>query len=268
MNKKRGFTLIELLVVIAIIAILAAILFPVFAKARAAARKTTCLSNLKGVNLAAQLYTQDYDEMIASAAVNWWCGGDVCDGSGGAKVTWINPPYNDKLTYDVACTPATSRENPNAVAAGYIRYSWNALHHPYMKNSGITRCPDISADEPRAPSSYCLIDWWGFVGDPPFGDTQASAYATGDAMFGLPSGTTANSDVSGQKLAAFNHPAEKTIFYEDQMNIHDNQDDVECGDPANLNKPASMNLAMVDGHVKFSKRTCLDMVLNVFLSPR
>lgn len=60
--KKRGFTLIELLVVIAIIAILAAILFPVFARAREKARQTSCLSNLKQLGLAVQMYTQDYDE--------------------------------------------------------------------------------------------------------------------------------------------------------------------------------------------------------------
>jgi prepilin-type N-terminal cleavage/methylation domain-containing protein/prepilin-type processing-associated H-X9-DG protein len=61
-EQARGFTLIELLVVIAIIAILAAILFPVFAQAREAARKASCLSNLKQLGMAAMQYTQDYDE--------------------------------------------------------------------------------------------------------------------------------------------------------------------------------------------------------------
>ena len=60
--KRRGFTLIELLVVIAIIAILAAILFPVFAQAREKARQTACLSNLKQVGTGLQMYSQDYDE--------------------------------------------------------------------------------------------------------------------------------------------------------------------------------------------------------------
>ncbi len=62
MKQRRGFTLIELLVVIAIIAILAAILFPVFAQAREKARQTSCLSNLKQTGTATLMYVQDYDE--------------------------------------------------------------------------------------------------------------------------------------------------------------------------------------------------------------
>jgi len=71
---RKGFTLIELLVVIAIIAILAAILFPVFAKAREKARQTSCASNLKQIGLAALQYGQDYDETIA---IGWENGGEA-----------------------------------------------------------------------------------------------------------------------------------------------------------------------------------------------
>jgi prepilin-type N-terminal cleavage/methylation domain-containing protein/prepilin-type processing-associated H-X9-DG protein len=78
--KRRGFTLIELLVVIAIIAILAAILFPVFAKAREKARQSSCLSNIKQLTLGALQYAQDYDErmvhnysyMPTGVALYWW----------------------------------------------------------------------------------------------------------------------------------------------------------------------------------------------------
>ncbi len=64
---QRGFTLIELLVVIAIIAILAAILFPVFARAREKARQTSCLSNAKQIGLGTMMYCQDYDEQFPAA---------------------------------------------------------------------------------------------------------------------------------------------------------------------------------------------------------
>src|SRR6266542_3391406 len=62
MKRNRGFTLIELLVVIAIIAILAAILFPVFAQAREKARMSACVSNLRQIGTALMMYVQDYDE--------------------------------------------------------------------------------------------------------------------------------------------------------------------------------------------------------------
>jgi len=105
-NRKRnpGFTLIELLVVIAIIAILAAILFPVFAQARESARKTACLSNLKQVMLGAGMYAQDYDgQMLPS---------------------WLN--------------------YPGVPEAEAWRKGWSAIVNPYTKNLGITECPSVS----------------------------------------------------------------------------------------------------------------------------
>ncbi len=76
MRRKSGFTLIELLVVIAIIAILAAILFPVFAKAREKARQSSCSSNLKQLGLGILQYAQDYDETVPqvykTGGSGWW----------------------------------------------------------------------------------------------------------------------------------------------------------------------------------------------------
>jgi prepilin-type N-terminal cleavage/methylation domain-containing protein len=79
--KHRGFTLIELLVVIAIIAILAAILFPVFAQAREQARTVSCLSNTKQIGLSVKMYSQDYDEQFPNGTYdgprNWEVNPDV-----------------------------------------------------------------------------------------------------------------------------------------------------------------------------------------------
>jgi prepilin-type N-terminal cleavage/methylation domain-containing protein/prepilin-type processing-associated H-X9-DG protein len=97
--KRRGFTLIELLVVIAIIAILAAILFPVFAQAREKARQITCTSNLKQIGLGIMMYQQDYDETYP---FNDWINGAVP-----IEEQWYNAigPYvknGQSYSYDAA----------------------------------------------------------------------------------------------------------------------------------------------------------------------
>ena len=88
--RTRGFTLIELLVVIAIIAILAAILFPVFAQARESARMSSCLSNMKQLGLALRMYAQDYDETYSNVRLTDGPGGRLDTG-----IVWMNvvQPY-------------------------------------------------------------------------------------------------------------------------------------------------------------------------------
>src|SRR5437667_3195375 len=85
MKKRAGFTLIELLVVMAIIAILAAILFPVFAQAREKARQATCLSNFKQIGLGVMMYVQDWDETYPTSRLAKLAGGSDC---GQKIITW------------------------------------------------------------------------------------------------------------------------------------------------------------------------------------
>jgi prepilin-type N-terminal cleavage/methylation domain-containing protein/prepilin-type processing-associated H-X9-DG protein len=111
MNHKRAFTLIELLVVIAIIAILAAILFPVFARARENARRTSCLSNLRQMGLATLMYTQDYNEMYPRASLSGEPATPVAPGGWWSSVgLWFWPqvlhPYHKSIQV-MMCPSAT-----------------------------------------------------------------------------------------------------------------------------------------------------------------
>jgi prepilin-type N-terminal cleavage/methylation domain-containing protein/prepilin-type processing-associated H-X9-DG protein len=123
-SNKRGFTLIELLVVIAIIAILAAILFPVFARAREAARKTSCLNNLKQLGTGIMMYAQDYDESVPSTQF------------GGMQTTpaWAN--YNWSYVF--------------------------VMLEPYLKNTNILACPSAPKNlfgTPQINSNYAYSEY-------------------------------------------------------------------------------------------------------------
>lgn len=106
---RRGFTLIELLVVIAIIAILAAILFPAFARARENARRTSCLSNMKQIGIGMMQYTQDYDE----------------------KLPWQGTPTGGAVDGFHFADPTYASWTNN----------WIYMTYPYVKSWQIFRCP-------------------------------------------------------------------------------------------------------------------------------
>jgi prepilin-type N-terminal cleavage/methylation domain-containing protein len=128
-GKRRGFTLIELLVVIAIIAILAAMLFPVFARARESARKIQCLSNVKNIALAVQMYLTDYDRFPpyehrqeALDAFAEWISSDMGCGWPTYRAYWGNP---------------------------FLR--WQVIFDEYVRNRDVWRCPS---------AKFEASQWW------------------------------------------------------------------------------------------------------------
>ncbi len=122
LRSRTGFTLIELLVVIAIIAILAAILFPVFQKVRENARRTACLSNEKQIGLAIIQYNQDFDEKFPCA------------------------------------TAASLILAPTATSTGYPN-GWANMIYPYVKSVGLYACPDDGAQAPKVSYSMNYNIW-------------------------------------------------------------------------------------------------------------
>ena len=133
---RQAFTLIELLVVIAIIAILAAILFPVFAQAKAAAKQSTCLSNTKQLGLSIIMYQNDYDDCFPAGEPNVF--GYWNDGYTG----WQWPCGNG----EVDCA------------------EWGNSVLPYVKNQGIFACPTALQSNPYGYSSTTPGDTYTFNG--------------------------------------------------------------------------------------------------------
>jgi prepilin-type N-terminal cleavage/methylation domain-containing protein/prepilin-type processing-associated H-X9-DG protein len=128
--KRKGFTLIELLVVIAIIALLAAILFPVFARARENARRASCQSNLKQIGLGIMQYAQDYDERLPSSRHT---------GPNGRDFSWpymIEPYVKSRQVYRCPSqvVPASVSASNNIVSTGV--YSGSAVPISYYANGG------------------------------------------------------------------------------------------------------------------------------------
>ena len=189
LQPARGFTLIELLVVIAIIAILAAILFPVFQKVRENARKTSCLSNEKQIGLAMIQYSQDYDE----ALVNAWNG----QGPSGAG----NAGYQ------------ASSSTP-----GNIRYKWMDMIYPYVKSTQVFHCPDDSGLL-GGSGTYVPYQMLGQTGQPAtpntnyYGSYAINSYNYGGTSPDIGPGNSGNGN-TGYTLSTLQNPS-ATIWVTD-----------------------------------------------------
>ena len=215
-KARKGFTLIELLVVIAIIAILAAILFPVFARAREQARKSSCVSNLKQLGLSVIQYTQDYDEQFP-IGLNWRGENDTV------------PRYQAGFKYQL---------------------------NPYVKSNQIYVCPSDSnwaRNGGHGGQSYgSSFDTWynnhywdnrGIDGNGRGG--QNAALSTGADNGNPPTGAVG--------LAAVQNAVGKALFW-DQQCWHEGQSNNECGNAGATQKTyGERNMVFVDGHAKYMK---------------
>lgn len=145
-HRKQAFTLIELLIVVAIISILAAILFPVFARARESARRTSCLSNMKQIGTAWLMYAQDYDEK-AVLAVHY-------DSSTGDEIAWDFRLDWSEVDY--------SDPNPTPKASA-------GLLDSYAKNGQIHSCPSFYGEAWGRPHTGYAYNTTYIGGEGPWG---------------------------------------------------------------------------------------------------
>lgn len=214
--RRTGFTLIELLVVIAIIAILAAILFPVFARAREKARMTTCLSNLKQMGLATMQYTQDYDEKYPAVLMD---------------------------------------EGVHDVATAHWTYSVVSALDPYSKGRGIWACPSTSS-EPimvnNAPPSMNNVPWAIHY----IANTQIMNFATGLTSDQWDTIPVAKVDDPATTIMIFDWPgtgfSDSMYFSSEQDPLYKRNQLLAAGlpDPLKHHNDGSLIL-YTDGHAKW-----------------
>lgn len=214
-RKRKGFTLIELLVVIAIIAILAAILFPVFAQAREAARKSSCASNLRQLGFALNMYAQDYE--------------------GGYPLHYTSAPSYTSGCYWFGC-----------VNSGTLDKNQGLLY-PYIKNHQVNLCPSFKANFKYNGATGGYGYNWVYL----CSNTATGNYgdiAVYEAQINRPTDTIAFTDTAAYQSTApagltetFSvPPPSSSLGYGDYPNSH-------------FRHAQTCNAVFVDGHVKALK---------------
>jgi len=252
-SRQRGFTLIELLVVIAIIAILAAILFPVFAKAREKARQSTCLSNARNIGLALMQYIQDNDEYIPFFVED---GDGFLGNFNPTTTTSCSTPTLGSCDESKHFVPTASLSNVEPCLIGRTsgQFAVRTLMcgaQTYTKNSQMFRCLTLGAASPNLTyGNYgfmCLHNQCSSVALLARGGNAAAACGS---RLALPPGLSANwytANACGRHISGSQNPAKKVLAFCNSFGRHyDKTDD----DVVLRNQTGGTIGVYVDGHAK------------------
>jgi prepilin-type N-terminal cleavage/methylation domain-containing protein/prepilin-type processing-associated H-X9-DG protein len=210
-KSPRGFTLIELLVVIAIIAILAAILFPVFARAREKARTASCQSNLKQMGIAAMMYAQDFDEVLF-------------------------PYYSD-------C--AANGPLYNSGSALF----WGDILYPYYKNPQVETCPSGPGGAPSYSSNTYGANGFVITGRHYAAGGSTPSYFLGDLK--EPARTALLFDCNGYWQRPSDLPCSWFWIPGDTRGACTTYPNAQPAAMNNARHNRGVNIAFSDGHVKW-----------------
>lgn len=237
-NQNRAFTLIELLVVVAIISVLAAIIFPVFARARENARRASCMSNLKQIGLALMQYTQDYDERL---------------------------PANSYLS---------TKPFPNDPSHSGSRWLWWHMIYPYIKNSQVFICPSTTASwDTLNPDGYAPVT----KGTSGLGTMHIWSYGYNQNLVEYSSGVSTGRSLADIPQVAITPFSADSTYYLMSADVrcafrHDATTNPSCTGTVGTNNDPPMprhldtfNMLFVDGHVKSQRSN--DWVTTASRSP-